>query len=116
MSVFITPTDAVRPTEFRCGAVNIRLRHAAETTPDGTTHPAGSIFAVVVLSGYRDGKHISDLPPVVVSDVAAWIAATAAGGDNLAAVAAADFAGADERIKRVAAIRGSQLGLCERPV
>ncbi len=111
----IIPTEAVKPTSFSLGAVNIRLRHTAETPPGGPTYPAGSIMAVAVLSGYRGETHTGDLPPISVQDVAAWVGSLAQSADPLAAEAGQRFMRCLSDLKWIAALRSSQLGLCERP-
>ncbi len=111
----IIPTEAVKPTAFSLGAVNIRLRHKPDTTPSGTVYPAGSISATATLSGYRGETHVGDLPPISVPDIAAWVGELAQSSDPLAAEAGQRFMRCLGDLKWIAALRGSQLGLCERP-
>lgn len=111
----IIPTESVKPTTFSLGAVNIRLRHADETTQGGTTYAAATISAVAVLSGYRGTVHTGDLPPISVPDIAAWVGSLSQSADPLATEAATRFMRCLSDLKWIAALRSSQLGLCERP-
>lgn len=110
----ITPTPT--QDEYRLRFVNIRTANGVtDRGPTNALLPAGSILAVVVFGAYQNGTWLYDLSPITIEDVAAWVTELVAAGDPLAATAVAWFDTVDSYLKNLAALRGSQLGLCARP-
>lgn len=110
----IAPTPSA--DEYKLRFVNVRTANGVtDRGPTNALIPAGSILAVVVFGAYQSGTWLYDLSPISIEDVAAWVADLAAASDPLAAAAATWFGTVDSCLKKLAALRGSQLGLCARP-
>lgn len=116
MPVVIEPAPE-NVTELKLGSVNVRRARGDEPAQGGGVVPQGRLSVSVTLRRFNpdadtDGQ---DLATITVSDAEAWITQLIADSDPLAMDAVAWFAAVDESLKKLAALRGSQLGLCARP-
>lgn len=116
MPVTIVPADPKTPDECKIHALNLRTTHGDQPGPNGTTLPNGQISVSTTLGMYSAGEWTGhNLAPISVSDVEQWIADLVTASDSLAGAAATKFAEANDCLKWLAALRGSQLGICARP-
>lgn len=116
MPVTIEPTPE-NVTELKLGVVNVRRARGDEPAQRGGVVPQGQLSVSVTLRRYNPDARVDgqDLATITVQDVEAWIGQLVADADPLAMTAAGWFAQVDEALKKLAALRGSQFGLCARP-